>query len=343
LQKPLQVAELRDLAAFERLAPEWEQLWHRSPNATPFQSPQWLIPYARVFEPQQLWGIEVRDRQHLVAFAPLVIETRGRERVVLPLGLGVSDYLDILASADSASAAVAEALRHIQEQSDRWDLIRFVDLREGSFLLRAQLPAGWERTASIREACPVLQLPQGPNGLEQCASTRLLARLRNARRRFEREGTVSFEVATPDTLSAMLDAFFKLHGERWKSVGAQGVLADASVREFHRLAAPGLLERGVLRLYTLRFNDRPIAALYAFFEQAVAYLYLQGFDPAYSTYSPGGLILEWVLRDSMREGSHTVDFLRGREAYKYKWGARDRPTFSLQIRKRAPTREDVAA
>jgi CelD/BcsL family acetyltransferase involved in cellulose biosynthesis len=337
----LHAGDLRDITAFEKLAPEWSKLCERSPNASPFQRPEWLIPYARVFEPQQLWGIEVRDGERLVAFAPLVIDTKGKERAVVPLGLGVSDYLDVLA--DSGSAAVATALRHIQEQSDSWDLLRFAELRHTSYLLRAELPEGWQRATSNGEPCPVLQLPEAEDGLMEAASTRMLARLRNARRRLEREGQVSVQTVTPETLPAMLEAFFDLHGKRWRSVGAQGVLSDASVRKFHRLAAPGLLHCGVLRLYVLRLNDHPIAALYAFFDKAVAYFYLQGFDPAFGTYSPGGLILETVLREAWREGMRNADMLRGREAYKYKWGARDYPTFSLQIRKRAPTREDLAA
>ncbi len=336
----LQTSELVDLAALEKLAPEWEELWQRSPNATPFQRPQWLVPYARVFGPPALWGIEVRDGGRLVGFAPLALESQGGERVVSPLGLGVSDYQDLLLDTECSSDALRAILRHLEEQSARWDAIRFPDLRQTSLLLQADLPEGWQRARSPREACPVLELAGAAETVDQAASTRLLARLRNARRRLEREGTLHFEVATAESLPAALEVFFTLHGARWKSLGGRGVLADASVRSFHRLAAPGLLARGVLRLYTLRLDERPLAALYALFEPSVAYLYLQGFDPAFGTYSPGGLILEQVLRDAAGEGKRAADFLRGREAYKYKWGARDRPTFSLQIRTRASAQRE---
>ena len=33
----------------ERLREEWLALWRRSPSATPFQSPMWLLPWWRAF------------------------------------------------------------------------------------------------------------------------------------------------------------------------------------------------------------------------------------------------------------------------------------------------------
>jgi CelD/BcsL family acetyltransferase involved in cellulose biosynthesis len=189
----------------------------------------------------------------------------------------------------------------------------------------------------------VLELPSQFETLAETASSRLLAGLRSARRRLERKGMLSVEIADEHTLSSMLEIFFELHGKRWKQAGTPGVLADASVKSFHRLSAPGLLHRGVLRLFLLKHEQQPIAALYAFFEQQIAYCYLQGFDPAYANYSPGGLVLEAAIRQAIEEGKQAADFLRGGEQYKYRWGARDRPTFGLQIRKRAPARVEFAA
>jgi len=41
-----------------------------------------------------------------------------------------------------------------------------------------------------------------------------------------------------------------------------------------------------------------------------------------------------VIEDAIRAGKLAVDFLRGREAYKYSWGARDRSTTHLQLSRR---------
>jgi CelD/BcsL family acetyltransferase involved in cellulose biosynthesis len=343
LTKSLRTRALKDLGAFEQLHSEWNDLCSRVPTATTFQRPEWLLAYMQVFQPRPLWGIEVRHGERLVGLAPLYLERKGRERILAPIGLGLSDYLDVLVDPAAGKAAVDALLHHIVERHQDWDVIRFPELRPTSRLLDAHFPDGWERAASPREACPVLALSGSFDALAEAASTRLLAGLRNAKRRLEEKGSVSVELATEETLPAMLNKFFELHGKRWQEAGAPGVLADEKVKSFHRLAAPALLRRGLLRLFLLRLNRRPIAALYAFFDNQVAYCYLQGYDPAFRSYSPGGLILEAAIRRAIEEGKGAADFLRGREAYKYRWGARDQPTFSLQIRQRAPSSKDLAA
>jgi CelD/BcsL family acetyltransferase involved in cellulose biosynthesis len=41
-----------------------------------------------------------------------------------------------------------------------------------------------------------------------------------------------------------------------------------------------------------------------------------------------------AIEAAAEEGAREFDFLRGREAYKYRWGARDRPTFGRRLRSR---------
>src|SRR2546423_211750 len=52
--------------------------------------------------------------------------------------------------------------------------------------------------------------------------------------------------------------------------------------------------------------------------------YLHGFDPAYEFESPGTILVGHAIEEAVREGAREFHFLRGRESYKYGWGARDR-------------------
>jgi CelD/BcsL family acetyltransferase involved in cellulose biosynthesis len=145
-----------------------------------------------------------------------------------------------------------------------------------------------------------------------------------------RAGSVHIEVAARENLLSFLDTLFDLHGQRWALAGQPGVLANSAIQSFHKIAAPQLLERGVLRLYALRLNGRIIASLYALFERDTASCYLQGFDPDYARFSPGVHLLGSVIADAVREGQQRIDFLRGREPYKQHWGAVESPTFRIQ-------------
>src|SRR5262249_7465676 len=128
---------------------------------------------------------------------------------------------------------------------------------------------------------------------------------------------------------SFLDALFRLHSARWNSDGMPGVLCGADLRAFHSRVVQDLLPQNVVRLYGMRCSNRLIAVLYAIFERDIAYYYLQGFDPEFAWYSPGTQLIAAVVEDAVKEGKRQVDFLRGREKYKYAWGAQDRITTRL--------------
>ena len=54
-------------------------------------------------------------------------------------------------------------------------------------------------------------------------------------------------------------------------------------------------------------------------------------------------ILGAVIEDAVKLGKRSIDFLRGREAYKYAWGAQDTPTFRLRARKHLRDLPQIAA
>jgi CelD/BcsL family acetyltransferase involved in cellulose biosynthesis len=66
-------------------------------------------------------------------------------------------------------------------------------------------------------------------------------------------------------------------------------------------------------------NNEPIAAQYTFKYNRKVLCYLQGFDPAYSEYSVGNLIIMFLLRECIIEGFNEYDLMRGDEAYKARW------------------------
>ncbi len=57
----------------ESLRPEWSELWNHSPRATPFQSPEWLLPWTRhLFGGGDILAMTSRDETgRLIGLAPL--------------------------------------------------------------------------------------------------------------------------------------------------------------------------------------------------------------------------------------------------------------------------------
>jgi CelD/BcsL family acetyltransferase involved in cellulose biosynthesis len=340
----LKSRELDGCSAVEQILPQWEALWKLCPNTTSFQRPQWLLAWMQAFQPREPLLIEVRHDDRLIGFAPFFVYTSGSERILALMGGGVSDYLDVLVDPAFEAEVLALIWQHIDSESSRWSRLDLTDLPSASPLLRMQNDVAVEK--HLHDACPILSLQQQADDLKATVPAHQLRNLRNARARLNRAGDGRIEVATRETLPGMLDSLFHLHGSRWAYAGFSGVLCDATVQSFHRHVAPRLLDQDVLRLYGLRLNGRLIASLYAFFEPEVAYCYLQAFDPEFKTLSPGTQILGAVIEDAVKQGKRSIDFLRGREAYKYAWGARDVATFRLQSQMcalRTSQKTDVAA
>lgn len=332
----LRVRVISNLDALEELASDWTDLWNRCPGATPFQRAEWVLAWTKAFRPRDVYGIEVRDGEKLVGLAPLFRYRSGSENILAPLAASISDYLDWLID-PAASKGVLERIFNAIESSIEFDRLDLIDLPQHSCLLNF-VSQDWDCEKSVETACPVLFLPETAKSVEEIIASKLRHNLRTARRRMKRAGPSQVELATEATLDEFLAAMMHLHGARWTHCGLPGVLAENAVQEFHRIAARGLLQQNVLRLYGLRFNGQFIATLYALAEQDTMYCYLQGFNPAYKEFSPGAQILGAVIDDAIRDGKMRVDFLRGREAYKYAWGAVDQETYRLSLRLRAGVR-----
>jgi CelD/BcsL family acetyltransferase involved in cellulose biosynthesis len=74
----------------------------------------------------------------------------------------------------------------------------------------------------------------------------------------------------------------------------------------------------------LRIAGHAAAVYYGFLLRDRAYGYLMGFDPAYEFESPSVILLGHAIAEAVRQKAREFHFLRGRESYKYEWGATDR-------------------
>jgi CelD/BcsL family acetyltransferase involved in cellulose biosynthesis len=318
------VTELGRLLAIE---PALQQLYARAAGATPFQSPDWLLPWAEAFPgggAQRSLVLWQRDRA--LAWLPLVLASRAGESTLAWLGEGLSDYLDIVADPAAASAALSDLWEALRSEARAVDRVDLNDVPAQS-PLRTELESLPIARCEIAAFCPVLS--PGPDrgaylrGLPpwlQRNVTRSLGRL-------ARQGELSWRRMASGE-HALLDVFFELHSARWAAQGEPGVLAHPSVRAFHRQAAPRLIARGLLELDVLFCAGRPVAASYALVRSG-AHLYLNGFDPSVAGVSLGSLVIEHAIGSAIEQRRERVDLLRGQEPYKYAWGARDTNTYRL--------------
>jgi len=286
-----------------------------------------LLSWIEVFAPHELRVVEVRQNDRLAGLAPLLIYPRDSERVLAFAGGGVSDYLTLLLQPGSETEVFQQICCALANDW-QWSLLELTDVSGKSGLHRIR---PLRAHTAEHDLCSVTVLPPTSEELPRLFSDRQRANLRNARSRLERAGGVEFEVATPETLPEFLKELFELHTTRWSELNQSGVVQDTCVQGFHRLSSRRLLASGRLRLYRMRVKGRTAAVVYSLFQGDTVYCYLQGFDPAFSFFSPGTVLIFFLMQDAVRLGMRRFDFLRGREPYKQHWRPQVEHTFRISV------------
>ena len=332
----LSVETLTSLADLESLRAEWWDLWQRCPDATPFQSPAWTIAWWKHLGRGELCALALRRNQRLVALAPwFTYQADNGVRRLLLLGTGVSDYLDLLVEpefSNDTQLLVSEWLG----QDAAWDSCEFRQLTTCSTLLNFEVGPEYRTDQLPDEVCPVLKLPARIDDLDQVVPKAMLKNVRYYRHRLGKKCSFEIESASLDTFPSVFETLLKLHRARWAERALPGVLSDSRFEAFHREAAGELLTRQVLRFYTLSADGQIVAVLYGFCHRQRTMFYLSGFDPEWSSFSPGVLLIAHTIEQAVLEGCHEFDFLRGNEPYKYLWGAADRATRRVTLLRAIP-------
>lgn len=332
MENGITCAIIRGFEELRGVTPEWHTLWATDPNATPFQSPEWLVPWARQFGASELRSVMVYERGSLCAVLPFYRHLAStNERQLLLLGAGTSDYLDGTYSATCTATHIRAGLIVICADDD-WDTLDVFQLKENSLLretLESSRFVGLKRISA--ESCsrlPAVPLTQLPRSIREQA--------RYYRRRAIGQGRMEFTLANKRDLLETFEQLERLHTSRWRSSGEPGLLSDSRVVAWHREAMPMLLEKGLLRLHRLSLDSEVIAVLYSLIDppqrkSRTQYFYLTAFSVQHAELRPGTVLMAMAVEHAAQEGVQTIDLLRGDEGYKRLWHPQKLPTYGVSM------------
>jgi CelD/BcsL family acetyltransferase involved in cellulose biosynthesis len=311
-----EVVELEHLAgALER---GWLELAERHEGSSYFQTPDWVLSWwdtvaARPSTRVAVWRNASGELDAVIALS------RGRERLNRRLPLAVPVY-----SNSGSGAGDADHCAWLMGPERHSDVAAWLteEIARSALLVRSaatdwaveSLPPGARAVAAT--ACPRVPLPLAESTGQP--SDDFVRQLRRFTRRLERQG-VRFEwVAPPGVDEPLLEALFELHAQ-----GRHGGSFGRERLDFHgqlsRRAGPG---RGPAAVVARR-EDQIVGVLYGFWWQDTFAAYQQGWDRAFARDALGNLLVLHALEFATEQGARSFDFLRGREPYKYRFGAHD--------------------
>jgi hypothetical protein len=132
----------------DRLVPEWRALWQRVPNATPFQSPEWLLSWWDCFGNGAPFVLTDLEDGQLIAVLPLYHLDEAGCCKLLPVGISLSDYLDALVDSDHSEAA--GALLGSLVDLPGWEECHIPDLPLGGSFACSSMSSAAHRTTRCR-------------------------------------------------------------------------------------------------------------------------------------------------------------------------------------------------
>jgi CelD/BcsL family acetyltransferase involved in cellulose biosynthesis len=137
-------------------------------------------------------------------------------------------------------------------------------------------------------------------------------------RRMESAGRVGFRIVedkkdVSDAMETFIELFRSNRPEKAQFMAGE-------IESFFRTLAEGMAEAGLLKLFFLHLNDRPVAVAMCFDYQSTVYLYNNGYDRLFEKLSAGILTKVFSIRESIGLGRRRYNFLRGSETYKGRLG-----------------------
>lgn len=303
------------------------------------------VPFLR-FEYQRIWWQNRGGGEWPEASLALVTAARGGQLVgVAPLfkakgpdghprlylvgSIEISDYLDLIVRPADLDEFLAGLLPFLAgSQLGEWHALDFYNLLDSSPTLlaleRAADRLGWAFHAENLQHSPFIPLPGDWETYLAGIDKKQRHEIRRKMRRLAESGAdVRFYFTRdPATFDADIHAFLDLMSQdaEKKAFFDRSPLMRPTMVELARCA----FKSGCLALAFLEIDGQKAAGYFCFDYLNRFWVYNSGINREMMEYSPGWVLLGYLLQWANENGRTDFDFMRGDEDYKYRFGAVDR-------------------
>jgi CelD/BcsL family acetyltransferase involved in cellulose biosynthesis len=314
------------------LAAEWAALLERCSDPVPFLHPTWHRVWLEEFQDgrEQLLYAARDDDGALFGVASLL---RTDATLSFVGHYSICDYMDFVVAPDRANDFFPALLEALGAES--WSEIDLRGLRDRSSTLEA-LPAAAQAAGLTFEreeeaVAPHIDLAATWEDYVAALGKKDRHELRRKMRRLQAAGELELHTyTTPPDVEAHLPLLLQMMIESRSDKA--NFMSEQMGRFFHRMA-PALAAEGLIRLYELELDTKPVASVLCFDQGGQLYLYNSGYDPDFAERSVGIVSKAYCLSDAIESGKRCVDFLRGHEPYKYDLGGKDRQIYKATVQR----------
>ncbi len=339
--------EFKRYDTFDSLASykeEWDQLLQRSASFVPFLTFGYLETWWRTRgggewpEESPLVLVAAFEDEQLVGIAPLFHAENilGDPALMFVGAIEVSDFLDFIVAPEYLGRFLSGLFDFLLAEADlpKWNMLDLYNILEDSPTLAAlQAEADqrdWDYEKVHLQPSPYIPLPEDFNeymdGIDGKQRREIRRKLRNLESSFV-DGELVF-AQDPDRLHDELDAFLAMMAQ---DPNKRDFLTDAMRQHLHHTAQVAW-DQGWLQLAFFTIDGEKAAANMTFNFNDRLWLYNSGWEWDYREFSPGWLLLTYLIEWATENGIQEFDFMRGDEEYKYKFGGVDRHIYRAIVK-----------
>jgi CelD/BcsL family acetyltransferase involved in cellulose biosynthesis len=295
-----------------------------------FVLPPWLKTWWRIFgATSEMYLCVVKHAQEVIGIAPLLLENKTASFMGSP---DVCDYQDFIIAPARSNDFFSVLLDDLSGQD-----ITALDLksvRPDSATMRglADIAAkrGCEVMCSQSDVSFEMDLPATWDEYLLQLKGKQRHEIRRKLRRLQEVGNVSHRIVEEvNEVKKEIETFFELF--RLSREDKEIFMTD-KMASFFRSLAEILAAEKMLKLFFMDINEIPAATALCFDDHSSIYLYNNGFDIRFNSLSVGTLCKVFSIKNSIENGRHKYDFLKGAESYKYRLGGKEVPLYECKIK-----------
>jgi CelD/BcsL family acetyltransferase involved in cellulose biosynthesis len=330
----MKVERISNYDQFIETKEDWNSVLSKSGQHYPFLTHQWFDAWWQGFgqdgEMEILFFWD--DQGSLAGIAPLMIHDNVLQFMA---NHEVTDYCDFICIDDKRDEFYTHLLDYFEKDPSKYYPIEFINIPESSDSL-SRLPGlaakrNLSHDTQESEVVPVLSLPKSYDEFLRNLGRKNRHELRRKIRKWDSVGDVRIErITDPGKLGSVIKEFVALH--KASSLAKKEFWEKQGMSEFFSGLVRKFSKENWVELDAQYVGNRMIAALLSFFDEFSVYFYNIAFDREYSDLSPGFYLFDHAIKQAITEGKLGANFLRGREKYKYFFGAEESKIYNLTLK-----------
>lgn len=323
----MKIMEINSVEDFKSLRRIWNYLLGKSGDRNIFLTWDWLFTWWKYFgNNKKLNILLVEDQNDIVGIIPLLCSKYPisfGETVVENIGLNLSDYGGIIYSDEDNNQTnkMFDLIKSYLKNNKlmlRFDQIpndsKFINLLHNHSFCQDSLFIGVKKTGFS----PYLPIQSSLDEHLNILAKKFRKNLRIGEKNIEKKiGNIEFKkYSTSNSLEKNLNDFWDLHQKKFKYQNLP--YFNKTQKEFLTEVAKTFSQNGWLNLSFLDVNGQHASGILGFEYYGKYYYYQTAFDPK-NSYSVGNIHILYLLKDLITRNLKEFDFLRGDEAYKFRW------------------------